>query len=49
MPAESVATWGARVAKTPDDNSLIRVLVIDDQPNVRNLVREILKRMGAST
>jgi len=35
MPAESVATWGARVAKTPDDNSLIRVLVIDDQPNVR--------------
>jgi EAL domain-containing protein (putative c-di-GMP-specific phosphodiesterase class I)/AmiR/NasT family two-component response regulator len=34
------------VTKTPDDNSLLRVLVIDDQPNVRKLVREILKRMG---
>jgi EAL domain-containing protein (putative c-di-GMP-specific phosphodiesterase class I)/ActR/RegA family two-component response regulator len=34
------------MTKTPDDNSLLRVLVIDDQSHVRTLVREILKRMG---
>jgi EAL domain-containing protein (putative c-di-GMP-specific phosphodiesterase class I) len=30
----------------PEDNSLLRVLIIDDQSHVRNLVREILRRMG---
>ncbi len=30
----------------PDGNSLLRVLVIDDQSDVRRLVHEILKRMG---
>jgi EAL domain-containing protein (putative c-di-GMP-specific phosphodiesterase class I) len=30
----------------PDDNSLIRVLVIDDQSHVRNWVRTVLKTMG---
>jgi EAL domain-containing protein (putative c-di-GMP-specific phosphodiesterase class I) len=34
------------MTKTPDDNSLIRVLIVDDQSHVRNLVREILRRMG---
>jgi EAL domain-containing protein (putative c-di-GMP-specific phosphodiesterase class I) len=34
------------MTKTPDDNSLLRVLVIDDQSHVRTWVREILKRMG---
>src|ERR1017187_3828331 len=30
----------------PADNSLVRVLVVDDQSHVRTWVREILKRMG---
>jgi EAL domain-containing protein (putative c-di-GMP-specific phosphodiesterase class I)/CheY-like chemotaxis protein len=32
--------------KTPDDNSLIRVLVVDDQAHVRNFARRVLGSMG---
>jgi CheY-like chemotaxis protein len=34
------------MTKTPDDNSLLRVLVIDDQSHVRNWVREVLAKLG---
>src|ERR1035437_412228 len=46
MPAESVASWGARVTTMSDDNSLLRVLVIDDQSQVRTFARKVLLTMG---